>query len=1381
MALPWKRFWVPLGSEISCGISGQGFLDDPERTPVSLNNAARHLGNLLSERCLVLLGEPGLGKSTALEQAFPGICPPSDGDATTIWIRFRDIPDASVFIRRVLESPRWRSWLQGDYGLTLVLDGLDEGLIKIKDFLSFVTSEFRSSPVDRLRLITACRTTDWPTAAGHQLLSLWNADSSKCIWELCPLRWVDAELAATSFGVSADDFSEQLVAKNVVTLAARPTTLFFLLRQFKSTRRLEGGYREIYERGMIDLCREPDPIRAQANKLSGKNCRAPAPEAIRDGAALLAALLVFSRRSAISLADSQDSQFHADLCVSTILNNTKLESASREAIITSLGTALFSSRGEQRIGFAHQTFAECLAGRKVQNLPLIQLRKLFCGVDERAEHVIPQLTETAAWLAGTNDEFLEHLLSIDPGILLRSDVARIQGNRKQQIVRAILEKSRQLELFDDFGLSRFLSGLKHEQLAQQLWEYIQDDASNVIARRLALKIAEECKLAELNDALLHMLRPAALDQQVKEGAARVLVKTLANERLNELEPMTHGIWGPDPEDQLKGYALARLVPTYWSVRQCLTHISRPKDESFHGAYWSFLNYQCPSCIKVEDLPILLTWLTNVEACFDVLNPFCGLAYAGICLALRNLDQPEIRLLTMRLWKKDLYRQRSHRSKELEKLWEDQSIRQNLAFYLLQDPDTNEHDIVHLLSIEFPLLQGPDFGWLLERLPTIDESRLHIWVQAIWLLTICNDITQWWDLFLKTVSQIPALKSRFSLLRAWNLGEPIARKAKADYLRETRRRQRRLHHGITASDLQTRVQSDLDSISEGNPSNWVSLCYQLALKEGDRLYPPFLHHDIKEMPGWQALDDQQRALIEAAARGFLIGCSDDFEKLQARSTFSDPGYAAIWLLRDEFGSNEDLRRAVAEKWIHSIVGRLNDGEDHHQEMITLAYHLDQDATVDALRWEAEESFQRHGYILAWRPFGKCWDSRLSAVLAEFALSHSTRREALTTSFCHLFEYDAPAFKNWMRRMLPRISRLSSETRVTIVAIAFALAPAETWDLVWPLFQDRIFAEKAFLTIAGNLELGDRRRTINLAPEKLAQSVELLYQLFPPSAIEQKGGYVTPRQAVADYRRSMLDSLTLCLDPKAGEALLRLAKVFPDREIEFRWKYQDHLRVRRSQLWQPPSPVDLMAVLTRREARLVMNDKDLLEVVLESLERFEQYYTKNELPAVERLWHWQKEGHHRTSFEPKDEENLSDELARWLTDDIGPKAGIIVGREVQIQRGMKTDLLVKAVYPESGDSPGGLSTVVIEAKGCWNRRVKEDLEDQLVQKYLLPHNFAFGIYVVGWFICDVWKTGRNYLNSKNIEDAREEVGTLGDDASVRHAGLTVKGLVLDCRYR
>jgi hypothetical protein len=1384
MVLPWKRFWVPLGSEISCGISRQDFFDDPEAKPGFLNKSARRLDDLASEPCLVLLGEPGLGKSIALEQAFPGIDHASGGNEKAVWIRFRDIPDASTFKSRTVESTRWRSWLEGDYQLTLILDGLDEGLINIKNFVSFLTFELRACPLTRLRVLVACRTADWPVAAGQQLLELWKTDLSRSAWELCPLRRVDAVSAADSIGVSPRDFLDQIFAKHVVTLAARPTTLFFLLRQFKRNGQLEGGHRVIYERGILDLCREPDLERSEANKSSEKDGRLTSPEKLRDEAAFLGALMILSGRSAISISHREDTALEGDLHLYSLVGNEKVRGSGIEPdILATTNTALFSSRGENRVGFAHQSFAECLAARRVCNLPLVQLRKLFCGLDRNAEHVIPQLAETAAWVAGANDDFLTHLLEIDPEILLRSDVARIQGNRKKQIVDAILEKSKQLELFDNFDTRRFLSGLKHDHLAEQLWEYIKDDRLNVSVRRLALEIAEECRLADLNDDLLRMLHRPEVDQRVKESAARVLLKTLPTERLIDFEPLVQGRCGPDPEDQLKGYGLIRLVPGHWSLSESLEHISPPKDESFHGSYWVFLNHNCLDAIKVEDLGPLLNWLLNVDQCFDVLNPFCGLAYTGICLALRNLDRPEIRDSAIRLWKKDFYRHRSHRTAELEKLRGNESIRQSFAFYVLQDPETTKDDVVHLLSVEFSLLEGSDFEWLLQVLPTIEESRLAVWVLAIWLLSMRTNIAKCWDLFLQRLDEVPLLRSKFELLRAWNLDEPIAIQAKADHLLEQQRRQR-IESGISASDLEARIEYELKRVSEGEPSSWANLCSYLSLKEGDTHYPQLLPHDVTQMPGWLKSDEKRRTLIKAAANEFLQNCSDDFETLRTRSTFSDPGYLAIWLLRGEFDADAVLRRGVAKNWIHSIVGRFNNGEDHHQEMVALAYRANPDETIDALREEAEESFRRHGYILSWRAFGTCWDARLSAVLGEFAISHSTRREAITTSLCSLFDYDIPGYLKWMRRVLPRISRLSDETRVAIAAAAHALSPAETWELVWDKLCGEVsFAEKVFLTIAGNLELGDRRRNPNLTPERLGQSVELLYKLFPPSEIEHKSGYVSPRQAIADRRRWMTDLLTACPDREAGDQLIRLAKLFPEHQIEFRYRYQDHLKTRRRQLWEPPSPTDLVEIITRSEARLVRSGGDLFELLLESLRRFEDFYSRSELRAFDRLWRWQGSGNRRSQFEPKDEESLSDELARWLKGDIGKESGIVVGREVQVERGMKTDLLVTAIsLTGDGEKDAAeLHTVIVEVKGCWNTRVKEDLEDQLVAKYLVEHAWQFGIYVVGWFLCEKWQDGKNYLASTTLESAKEEVARLAQDASNRHPELILSGGVLDCRYR
>ena len=106
MKLPWKRYWIPLGDEISCGIEGGGFFDDPEKDPLwSSNSSAKCLSDkdLQDAPLLVLLGEPGLGKSVSVEQAFPNVDHDLGSDQSTIWIQFRDIPDASCFTLDVFE------------------------------------------------------------------------------------------------------------------------------------------------------------------------------------------------------------------------------------------------------------------------------------------------------------------------------------------------------------------------------------------------------------------------------------------------------------------------------------------------------------------------------------------------------------------------------------------------------------------------------------------------------------------------------------------------------------------------------------------------------------------------------------------------------------------------------------------------------------------------------------------------------------------------------------------------------------------------------------------------------------------------------------------------------------------------------------------------------------------------------------------------------------------------------------------------------------------------------------------------------------------------------------------------------------------------------
>ncbi len=460
--------------------------------------------------------------------------------------------------------------------------------------------------------------------------------------------------------------------------------------------------------------------------------------------------------------------------------------------------------------------------------------------------------------------------------------------------------------------------------------------------------------------------------------------------------------------------------------------------------------------------------------------------------------------------------------------------------------------------------------------------------------------------------------------------------------------------------------------------------------------------------------------------------------------------------------------------------FHSGETHHQELVALVYDLNPDKTVDALLRDAKEDYNQHGHIFGWRAFQMCWDSRLSGVLGAFSIAHVCNRATLISSLSFLLERDSVAFHKWMWRILPRAHRLTEDARVTLLAIAFALSPADLWDVAWPQISgDADRARKVLLSVASTLDFEARKRKPRLTAQQLSSLAELLYSLFPPDEkLERHGGVVTPRQAVGDYRRGVMDAVTASTDHFAGEALLTLAKKFPDWEIEFMWRYRDHLRTRRRVLWAPPSPEEMLQLMECADARFASTDEDLFQVVLESLNRFERYYTRQELPAVERLWRWEKKGNRRVNHQPKEEEDLSDELARWLRDDLQSR-GIIVGREVQIERKQKTDVLVKAIAAVASDT--SVLTVVVEVKGCWNPSVCEDVEEQLVKQYLLPHELKYGIYIVGWFVCDVWHAARNSLTSDSIDAARDEVRALATQTAGKHPGVKLAGVALDCRYR
>jgi hypothetical protein len=675
--------------------------------------------------------------------------------------------------------------------------------------------------------------------------------------------------------------------QKVLGMAALPTTLFFLLDEFREGGGFSGTHRQLYERGCERMSREIDARRAETLRQLRKTERVSSPQEIYEAASRLAALLLICGKSAIHTGQLEDADAASDLHVSQAADSTLTEDVMRDAI----ASALFTSRGPSRFGFAHQTFAECLASQFLSRVPLAQIRSALCARDGQQEHVIPQLAETAAWVAGAREDFFDYLCHIEPEVLLRSDVSKVQNPRKAALVTAVLEKVKRAELFDDRNISRFFDALKHPGLAAQLQPFITDKSFYPVVRRMALSIAGDCKETSLTDVLSNVIRDTTDDQHIRERAAHALEDLIPLSRLNELIPLALGQVGADLDDTIRGCALRKLVPAVWSVSQALPAIRAPRNTNFMGSYWSLLRHHLPRYLTEADLPLVLGRMIRWTHCFDTLSWFEELAEAAFTMALKNLSKRGIRRLAVRVWVVKTQRHHplpSSKESPVIKLFEsDVNLRREFVAAIINDPATPS-DRFHVVNgFRVSIFFRSDFEWALNQIVQCPPDRRGAWATLISYSSQPDITCACWDLFLQRIEEIPELKAKFEWLRAWDLDEAMARNAKAQWLKN-QRLMKQLEQPREKLDIGALTKAALVDIAAGKTFRWIHLCDLLSLEKDQTQVMHPLEHDLTEFSGWKVADESRRIEIREAARKFLLNHSDGYAEIGARTNYFDPG-------------------------------------------------------------------------------------------------------------------------------------------------------------------------------------------------------------------------------------------------------------------------------------------------------------------------------------------------------------------------------------------------------------------------------------------------------------------------------------------------------------
>ncbi|MFL5357427.1 NACHT domain-containing protein [Archangium sp.] len=1386
--IPWQRFWIPRGEALP--LSHEGYLRDPADGGEATSKLVS-LTALLSTHCVALLGEPGMGKTTTLEQEKQSIqdhC--RRVGAQLLWRDLAAFGDEGRLVRALFEGDGVAKWKQGDLPLYLVLDGFDECHLRIETLSKVLLNEFRELPVERLFLFIACRPAHWPRSFENGLRELWTGGGFAAV-ELAPLRRRDVEQLARARDVDAAKFLQEVAQRDATALAIRPVTLEFLLRAFKQGR-LPAERWPLYFEGCGLLAQENDESRAESGQrgLLG-------PAARLAVASRLAALTLLSNRDVIWLGQHAPGE---DLPNSVRLEELtggeeEEEGHGRRVPITegaiqeTLNSGLFGTAGPRLAGWAHRTYAEFLAALflKRRKVPREQLASLFRHPEDAGQLIVPQLQEVAAWLASQDEDFRDFLLETDPWVLLRSDALAASHPLRERLIDALMGTlERGTSLGGGWSARSHFHKLAHPGLGGQLRRYLRGPPSAERVLTLALDIAGACGERSLAPDCADIALDAKFGANERIRAIQAL-ESLADEAAQvRLLPLALSVEGGEAGEHLQEAALTVLWPRHVSTEQALDMLlNRPRHSYLGGRFQSAWEKRMP----IADLPLALRKLAEPatrnkpgryslafeEVCEDLLQKaWEHLETAGVFEPFCSAVWSQVKCF------KDVLPNDGD-GKSAPNGWErrDEEERWRLIDALAATRPEPE-DLRLLKQVDPSLLFPRDFHPLLQRAQqAVSPEDQAGWAELAAGFFSGEDPTHR-AAAIKAAEQHAPISHAFS----WHLESGDAGSQQGNPGPRARQEEG------PEEQLRQRCEQLLLRVEGGDAQCWPELVDVLSGPKKD------VFDLFAQSQHWHTLPvTMQERLARAGSRFLrtLPPAGEPWLRRGGQIPWEDwSGYAAFMLLaRMAPALLDSFPESVWSSWASLILAAPRWESDKEnalrRNVVALASrHAPVDVKRSFRRKLAAEDLGRGTHPFLENLMG-CWDDVLLSVALETFKLPFLPVDLFRHLLWVLMDHDFPEVQSHAESILTSKQNVPRQLKVEIARILLWRAPERTWGSVWPLLQRDVAFGRAVMEA---LKAHGVDAAIAFGVFSPAQLVELYLWIEHHGGPRPQRGAARPWDLEESPRdlHSIQGSIWGALHNQASReaclALERLNQELPGHEM-LRLaliKAQGHFR---AETWQPPGPRELLALVGSPQARIVQSEAQLLEVLLESLGRL-QRDLHGETPALEFLWNeWKEEGE-PVRFKPKKENQLSDWIKRHLMQDLSGRR-IVVNREVEIRpteplrAGQRTDLLVQAIAPGAEGRDEAIS-VIIEVKGCWNAELWTAMREQLVGRYLAENACQHGIYLVGWYACTHWDETRAHPSEGRVSTQDRARQLLEEQArELSQGNVRVRSFVLDAAFR
>ncbi|MDE2644555.1 MAG: hypothetical protein OXI05_01780, partial [Bacteroidota bacterium] len=393
------------------------------------------LSDFETDYSYVLLGEPGMGKSTEFKEEACRI------HAST------PIP-ANQFISRKPENhPEWRKG-------PLFIDGLDEvrvGSGDPRDALNKIIEHLESSGKPQFRL--SCRSISWLEPGDRKRLATISGSKDVPVLLLNPLNYDDIRKIISE--PNANAFIQQAHDHGMQAFLFNPQLLDLLLTSVK-TDGWPDSPSKTFENACWKLVQEQNIEYRDARSYSQQ----PSHEAVLRAGGQLSALMLIANKAGWSYDYTDDSE---------ILSLRDVETQDDVTLRVAFGSGLFEG-GLTRRTPIHRLLAEFFGARylhqKIESG--LSVRRVFALIMGDDGVPFPDLRGLTAWLASLNPQARKILIHTDPAaIAFNGDASSFSlGERRELLVN--LEHS--IDLTSTWPSAAALGALVGSQGASLIWE-----------------------------------------------------------------------------------------------------------------------------------------------------------------------------------------------------------------------------------------------------------------------------------------------------------------------------------------------------------------------------------------------------------------------------------------------------------------------------------------------------------------------------------------------------------------------------------------------------------------------------------------------------------------------------------------------------------------------------------------------------------------------------------------------------------------------------------------------------------------------------------------------------------------------------------------------